>query len=83
MFAFQKNLSSFDTVVRSHYFEFNPSQPSWRNFDIANFPSAQAELGRGWNRTNQSEPNPVANLTLPSVLCVGRQSEGTLQGGGF
>ena len=41
---FQKNSSSFDTVVTSHYFEFNPSQPSWRNFDIATCVRQQKRL---------------------------------------
>ena len=43
-FPFQKNSSSFDTVVTSHYFEFNPSQPSWRNFDIASCVRQQKRL---------------------------------------
>ena len=44
MFFFQKNSTSFDTVVTSHYFEFNPSQPSWRNFDIATCVRQQKRL---------------------------------------
>ena len=44
MFSFQKNSTSFDTVVTSHYFEFNPSQPSWRNFDIATCVRQQKRL---------------------------------------
>ena len=52
----------------------------WVDFDLgysptcsaasANFPLAQAEIGRGWNRKNQCQPKPVANLTLPSVLYI-------------
>ena len=39
----------------------------------ANFPSAQAE--RGWNNTDQSHPNPVVKLTLPSVWCMQFRSD--------
>jgi hypothetical protein len=31
----QKNSSGFDKVISSHYFEFNPSPPDWKNFDIS------------------------------------------------
>ena len=31
-------------MVTSHYFEFNPSQPSWRNFDIATCVRQQKRL---------------------------------------
>ena len=44
MLFIQKNSTSFDTVVTSHYFEFNPSQPSWRNFDIATCVRQQKRL---------------------------------------
>ena len=50
----------------------------------ANFPSAQAEPGRGWNSPNQSQPNPairpdgppcIANFCCPSFNLASEREE--------
>ena len=33
-FLFQKNSSQFDNKITSHYYEFNPSNPMWKFFDV-------------------------------------------------
>ena len=53
---------------------------SWYDFDLgrstifptclatsANFPSAQAELGRGWNSINQNQPHPGMSADVPTI----------------
>ncbi|CAB4064887.1 unnamed protein product [Lepeophtheirus salmonis] len=34
-YARSKNSSDFDNVLMSHYITFNPSQPSWNEFDVS------------------------------------------------
>ena len=66
MFFFQKNSTSFDTVVTSHYFEFNPSQPSWRNFDIATCVRQQKRLFLKFTVNGNEEKGLLNRMTLIS-----------------
>ena len=34
-FCLQKNASHFENSVASHYYEFNPSRPTWKFFDVS------------------------------------------------
>ena len=34
IFVFQKNASQFNNKITSHYYEFNPSNPMWKYFDV-------------------------------------------------
>ena len=35
MSVFQKNSSHFESSITSHYYEFNPSRPMWKFFDVS------------------------------------------------